>query len=91
MHLQITSDNDGGSTCTGGMGGGGGVGGGGQGPSTCKLLYTASYSGPSIQWGAKGLGKFACYIEGLLYWKPQFQEFLSKQAKRLLYRGMVND
>ena len=24
MHLQITSDNDGGSTCTGGMGGGGG-------------------------------------------------------------------
>ena len=23
MHLQITSDNDGGSTCTGGMGGGG--------------------------------------------------------------------
>ena len=25
MHLQITSDNDGGSTCTGGMGGGGGL------------------------------------------------------------------
>ena len=25
MHLQITSDNDGGSTCTGGMGGGGGM------------------------------------------------------------------
>ena len=70
---------------------GGGGDGGGQGPSTCKPLYTASYSGASIQWGAKGLGKFACYIEGLLYWKPQFQEFLSKQAKRLLYRGMVND
>ena len=25
MHLQITSDNDGGSTCNGGMGGGGGM------------------------------------------------------------------
>ena len=49
MHLQITSDNDGGSTCTGGMGGGGGWDGGGQGPSTCKPLYTASYRGPSIQ------------------------------------------
>ena len=70
--------------------GGGGME-GEKGPSTCKPLYTVSYSGTSIQWGAKGLGKFACYIEGLLYWKPQFQEFLSKQAKRLLYRGMVND
>ena len=89
MHLQIPSDNDGGSTCTGGMGGGGD--GGGQGPSTCKLLYTASYSGPSIQWGAKGLGKFACYIEGSLYWKPTFHKFLAKQAKCSLYWGMVNE
>ena len=71
--------------------GGGGGGRGGQGQSTPKPLYTASYTGTSIQRSAKGLGKFACYIEGLLYWKPQFQEFLSKQAKRLLYRGMVND
>ena len=71
--------------------GGGGGGQGGQGQSTPKPLYTASYTGTSIQRSAKGLGKFACYIEGLLYWKPQFQEFLSKQAKRLLYRGMVND
>ena len=68
-----------------------GGGRGGQGQSTPKPLYTASYTGTSIQRSAKGLGKFACYIEGLLYWKPQFQEFLSKQAKRLLYRGMVND
>ena len=75
-------------TCTDGRGGGGR---GGQGQSTPKPLYTASYTGTSIQRSAKGLGKFACYIEGLLYWKPQFQEFLSKQAKRLLYRGMVND
>ena len=73
-------------TCTDGRGGQGG-----QGPSTCRPLYTASYTGTLIQRSAKGLGKFACYIEGLLYWKPQFQEFLSKQAKRLLYRGMVND
>ena len=90
MHLQITSDNDGGSTCTGGMGGGGGDG-GGQGPSTCKPLYTASYSGTSIQWGAKGLGKFACYIEGSLYWKPWFHKFLAKQAKCSLYQRVVND
>ena len=69
----------------------GGGGEGGQGQSTPKPLCTASYTGTSIQRSAKGLGKFACYIEGLLYWKPQFQEFLSKQAKRLLYRGMVND
>ena len=75
MHLQITSDNDGG-TCTGGMGGGGWRG---QGPSTCKPLYTASYSGTSIQWGTKGLGKFACYIEGSLYWKPRFHKWQNKQ------------
>lgn len=73
-------------TCTDGR-----RGGGGQGQSTPKPLYTASYTGTSIQRSAKGLGKFACYIEGLLYWKPQFQEFLSKQAKCLLYRSMVND
>ena len=73
-------------TCTDGRGRGRG-----QGQSTPKPLYTASYTGTSIQRSAKGLGKFACYIEGLLYWKPQFQEFLSKQAKCLLYRGMVND
>ena len=70
---------------------GGGGGQGGQGQSTPKPLYTVSYTGTSIQRSAKGLGKCACNIEGLLYWKPQFQEFLSKQAKRLLYRGMVND
>ena len=46
---------------------GGGGGQGGQGQSTPKPLYTASYTGTSIQRSAKGLGKFACYIEGACY------------------------
>ena len=40
---KITSNNDGGGT--GEMGGGGGVCEGGKGQSTCRPLYTASYSG----------------------------------------------
>ena len=43
----------------------GGGGRGGQGQSTPKPLYTAPYTGTSIQRSAKGLGKFACYIENL--------------------------
>ena len=72
---KITSNNDGGGT--GEMGGGGGEGGKGQ--STCKPLYTASYN------GTKGMGKFPCQIKGSLYRKPQFHEFLAKQAKCSLY------
>ena len=69
----------------------GGGGQGGQGQSTPKPLYTASYTGTSIQRSAKGLGKFACYIEGLLYWKPRFHKFLAKQANCSLYWCVVND
>ena len=76
-------------TCTDGRVGGGGVG--GQGQSTPKPLYTASYTGTSIERSAKGLGKFACYIEGLLYWKPRFHKFLAKQANCSLYWCVVND
>ena len=90
MHLQITSDSDDGSTCTGGMGGRGMEGDKVRAhASLCTQPHTAS--GASIQWGAKGLGKFACYIEGSLYWKPTFHKFLAKQAKCSFYWGMVND
>ena len=37
----------------------------------------------------KGLGKFVRYIEGLLYRKPRYNEFVEKPPKCLLYRGIV--
>ena len=40
---------------------------------------------------AKGLEKFVRYIQGLLYRKPRFNEFLGKQAKCSLYRRVVDD
>ena len=50
-------------------------------------LIRSSYSGTSIQRSAKGLGKFVRYVEGLLYRKPRFKEFLGKQSKCSLYRA----
>ncbi len=34
--------------------------------------------------------KFVRYIEGSLYRKPQYNEFVEKQPKCSLYRGVVN-
>ena len=51
----------------------------------------SSFGGTSIQRSAKGLGKFVRYIEGSLYRKPRFNEFLGKQSKCSLYRATTPD
>ena len=39
----------------------------------------------------QGTGKLVRYIEGLLNRKPRYNEFVEKQPKCSLYRGIVNN
>ena len=39
----------------------------------------------------KGLGQLVRYIEGSFYQKPRYNEFVGKQPKCSLYRGILNN